>query len=193
LGKRKGIFSRWTTVQLVFISLMVAADIGMGFVLKPLLGVTGIDRVIRLDLILPTAFHILARLLIDRFGTVLLYELIWGIIAMLTMPTSYASIPGPVKLIPALINGLALDSLLQLFKRKPALRVTVAAVVGGSVNMAALMAVRVVFGFPWSQVVRILLGIQMVTGAFVYAAGALLGLKIWRTVKDTYLARTISA
>ncbi len=192
MEKRKGLFKRWTTVQLVFISLLVAADIGMGFIVKPLLGVIGIDRVIRLDLILPTAFYILARLLVDRFGTVLLYELIWGVIAVLTMPTSYASVPGPVKLIPALISGLMLDSLLQLFKSKPALRVTAAAVVGGSVNMGILMAVRVAFGFPWSKVVQILLGVQMATGLFVYAAGALLGLKIWHSIKDTYLARTIS-
>ena len=183
---------RWTTVQLVFISLMVAADIGIGFIVKPVLGTVGIDQVIRLDLILPTAFHILARLLIDRFGTVLLYEFIWGVIAMLTMPASYASLPGPAKLIPALINGLVLDSLLQLFKSKPVLRVTLAAVVGGCVSMAALMVVRVTFGFPWSRVVKILLGIQMGTGILVYAAGAILGLKIWQTLKDTYLARTIS-
>jgi hypothetical protein len=171
---------------------MVAADIGMGFIVKPVLSVTGIDQVIRLDLILPTAFHILVRLLVDRFGTVLLYELLWGAIAMLTMPTSFASIPGPAKLIPALINGLVFDSLLQLFKSRPALRVTVAAIVGGCASMAALMVVRVAFGFPWSKVVKILLGVQMGTGIFVFTAGAILGLRVWRSLKDTYLARTIS-
>jgi hypothetical protein len=171
---------------------MVAADISIGFIVKPVLGAIGIDQVIRLDLILPTAFHILVRLLIDRFGTVLLYEFVWGTIAMLTMPTSYASLPGPTKLIPALINGLVLDSLLQLFKNRAALRVTMAAVVGGCVSMAALMAVRVAFGFPWSKVVKILLGVQMGTGLFVYAAGAMLGLKVWQTLKDTYPARIIS-
>jgi hypothetical protein len=192
LKNRAGIFSRWTTVQLVFISLMVAADISIGFIVKPVLGAIGIDQLIRLDLILPTAFHILVRLLIDRFGTILLYEFVWGIIAMLTMPTSYASLPGPAKLIPALINGLILDSLLQFFKNRPALRVTIAAVVGGCVSMAALMTVRVAFGFPWSKVVKILLGVQMGTGLLVNAAGAMLGLKIWQTLKDTYPARIIS-
>jgi len=192
LGTSTGIFSRWTTTQLVFISLMVAADIGMGLVVKPVLGATGIDQVVRLDLIIPTAFHILARLLVDRFGTVLLYELMWGIIAVLTMPTSYASIPGPAKLIPALINGLLLDSLLQLFKTRPAMRVVFAAVVGGCVSTAALMAIRVAFGFPWSRIVKILLSIQMGTNVLVYGAGAILGLKIWMTLKDTHLARTIS-
>ena len=192
MGIRAGVLSRWTTVQLVFISLMVAADIGIGFIVKPVLGAIGIDQVIRLDLLLPMAFHILARMLIDRFGTVVLYEFIWGVIAMLTMPTSYASLPGPAKLIPALINGLVLDSLLQLFRNKPALRVTVAAVLGGCISMAALMTVRVAFGFPWSKVVKILLGVQMGTGILVYAAGAILGYKTWQTLKDTYLARTIS-
>ena len=172
---------------------MVAADIGIGFVVKPVLGIAGIDRVIRLDLVLPTAFCILVRLLVDRFGTVLLYELLWGVIAMMAMPTSFASIPGPFKLIPALINGLVLDSLLQLFKKRPALRVTAAAVIGGTVNTAVLMAVRVAFGFPWSKAVKILLGIQMVTGLFVYAAGAILGLRIFHAIKDTYTARTLSA
>jgi len=192
LGIRTGMLRRWTTTQLVFISLMVAADIGMGLIVKPVLGATGIDQVIRLDLIIPTAFHILARLLIDRFGTVLLFELMWGVIAMLTMPTSYASVPGPAKLIPALINGLLLDSLLGLFRTRPALRVTFAAVVGGCISTAALMAIKVAFGFPWSRVVKILLSIQMGTNVFIYGAGAILGLKIWMTLKDTHLARTIS-
>ena len=193
MKNRAGILSRWTTIQLVFIALMVAADIGIGFVVKPVLGIAGIDRVIRLDLVLPTAFCILVRLLVDRFGTVLLYELLWGVIAMMAMPTSFASIPGPFKLIPALINGLVLDSLLQLFKKRPALRVSSAAVIGGTVNTAVLMAVRVAFGFPWSKAVKILLGIQMVTGLFVYAAGAILGLRIFHAIKDTYTARTLSA
>jgi hypothetical protein len=171
---------------------MVAADIGMGFVIKPVLGITGIDQIIRLDLVVPTAFHILARLLVDRFGTVVLYEFTWGVIAMLTMPTSYASIPGPAKLIPALISGLLLDSLLELFKNHPVYRVSVAAIVGGCVSTAGLMAVRVAFGFPWSRVVKILLSVQMGTNVFVYGVGAILGLKVWKTVKDTHLARTIS-
>jgi hypothetical protein len=171
---------------------MVAADIGMGLVVKPMLSATGIDQVMRLDLIIPTAFHILTRLLVDRFGTVLLYELMWGVIAVLTMPTSYASIPGPAKLIPALINGLLLDSLLQLFKSRPAIRVAFAAVVGGCASTAALMAIRVAFGFPWARVVKILLSIQMGTNILVYGAGAILGLKIWMTLKNTHLARTIS-
>jgi hypothetical protein len=58
--------------------------------------------------------------------------------------------------------------------------------------MAALMVVRVAFGFPWSKVVKILLGVQMGTGIFVFTAGAILGLRVWRSLKDTYLARTIS-
>jgi len=179
-------------MQIVFIAIIVAADIGMGFVVKPILGITGIDRVIRLDLILPTAFMILTRLLIDRYGTIILYELIWGIIATLAMPTSFGSLPGPVKLIPALINGLVLDSLLELFKNKPVMRVTTAAVLGGATGTAAFMAIRTAFGFPWSKVVKILLGIQMGTNLIVYGVGAVLGLMIWKTLKDGYLARTIS-
>ncbi len=192
MKSHKGLFSRWTTVQLVFISLMVAADVGMGFIVKPLLGITGLDQVIRLDLILPTAFMILTRLMIGRFGTVLLYELIWGVIATLVMPTSFGNLPGPVKLVPALVNGLILDSLLELFKNRPVVRVAIAAVVGGAAGTASLMLIRVAFGFPWSKVVKILLGVQMGTNILVYGAGAILGLEIWRSIRDTYLARTIS-
>jgi len=192
MEKRKGVFGRWTTIQIVFISLMVSADIGMGFVVKPLLGITGLDQVIRLDLVLPTALMILTRLMIDRFGTVLLYELVWGIIATLAMPTSFGNLPGPVKILPALINGLILDSLLELFKNRPVLRVVVAAVAGGAAGTAALMLVRVAFGFPWSKVVKILLGVQMGTNVLVYGAGAVLGLKIWQSLRETYLVRTIS-
>jgi hypothetical protein len=54
------------------------------------------------------------------------------------------------------------------------------------------MAIRVAFGFPWSRIVKILLSIQMGTNVLVYGAGAILGLKIWMTLKDTHLARTIS-
>jgi hypothetical protein len=171
---------------------MVAADIGMGLIVKPVLGIMGIDQIVRLDLVLPTAFLILTRLLIDRFGTVVLYEFLWGVIAMLTMPTSYASVPGPVKLIPALIDGLVLDSLLELFKSRPLLRVTVAAVVGGIVNTAALMILRLAFGFPWFRIVKILFGVQMGTSVLVCGAGAILGLRIWKSLRGTYLAGTIS-
>jgi hypothetical protein len=189
---RTAVFSRWTGQQLVFISLMVAADVSMGLVVKPLLGMTGVDQVIRLDLVIPTAFYVLTRLLVDRFGTVFLYQLLWGVIAVFTMPMAYASIPGPAKLIPAITSGLVLDSLLGLFRNRPAIRVTLAAVLGGCINTAVLMAVRVAFGFPWSRLVRVLLGVQMGTNVVVYGAGAILGLKIWRVVKDAPLARTLS-
>ncbi|HOC91876.1 MAG TPA: hypothetical protein PKH33_05865 [bacterium] len=192
MTQKKNMLGKWSSFQLVFIALMVAADVGMGFVVKPLLGVTGIDQIIRLDLILPTAFMILTRLMIDRFGTILIYELIWGVVATLAMPTSFGGLPGPVKLIPALVNGLLLDSLLELFKNRPAVRVAFASVAGGAAATAAFMLVRVAFGFPWSKVVKILLGLQMATNMIVYAAGALLGLKIWQSIKDTYLAKTIS-
>jgi hypothetical protein len=90
------------------------------------------------------------------------------------MPTAHASILGQAKLIPAITIGLVLDSLLGIFRTRPAIRVTLAALVGGCINTAVLMAVRVAFGFPWSRLVEVLLAVQVGTNVIVYGAGAIL-------------------
>ena len=192
MEKRRGIFSYWSTIQLVFIALMVAADVGQGFVIKPLLGAVGIDEFIRLDLIIPTAFIIVTRLLVDKFGTIVLYEGMWGIIATLIMPTSFGSLPAPVKILGSLSKGLIFDSFMQLFKNRPTLRVLTAAIVGGIIDTAVFTVIRLVFGFPWSKAVQILVGVKTATGVAVSIAAALLAIGIWKSVKDTYLARSIS-
>ena len=52
---RRGWFARFTTVELLFIAIMIAADFGFGLVVKPLLSATHVLEVIRLDMIVPFA------------------------------------------------------------------------------------------------------------------------------------------
>lgn len=182
----------FSVAELSFISAMIAMDFGSGFVIKPLLGATGVMNVIRLDMILPMMMLLVTRLVVDRFGTLILYEGVWGLLASMALPASYG-LPGLLKMIPAIAHGLTLDTLMSLFRNYHRLRLAVTGVVGGAVNTLLLMLVRIAFGMPWSKATKVFLGVNLATGALVHGIAVVLAILVWRGIGNSVWVKRIKS
>ncbi len=180
----------FSTVEILFLASMIGLDFAWGMVVGPILAAAGVTEVIRVDMVVPVMMMLVTRLVVDRFGTLIVYELIWGILAVLAKPASFG-IPGFFKLIPALMYGLILDTLMTLLRDRKYARLMAAAVIGGVVNQAAFTGIRVLFGFPWSAVVQMLLGVTMLTTAAVNVIAAHLAHLVWQGVERSGWDRRI--
>lgn len=177
--------------QIVFLASMIAADFGSGLLIKNLLAPTHILNVIRIDMIIPIVLMLLTRKLIDRFGVLILYETTWGLLSAFAMPAAFG-LPGLLKLLPAVTQGVVLDSLMSLLKRYHRVRFYFSAVVGGTLSMIAYFALRIALGYPWNEVIQALIGVQLLTTAAVWLIGAALALIIWKQIGSTPLARRLA-
>jgi len=152
----------FTTVEILFMASMIGLDFAYGLIVSPLLNATGILEFIRIDMVIPIMMMLVTRLVVDRFGTLIIYEFIWVVLAILARPSSFG-LPGFFKLFPALVYGMILDSCMQLFPRHVYPRLLIAGVIGGVVNQFALFGIRLLFGLPWSSAVKIVVGINILT------------------------------
>lgn len=174
--------SSFTTVEVLFLASLIGLDFAYGLVVGPLLSATGILEIIRIDMVVPIMMMLVARLVVDRFGTLIVYEFVWVILAILAKPSSFG-LPGFLKLFPALAYGLILDTLMSVVPGRLYVRLVVTAVVGGVVNHAVLMGFRVLLGMPWSTAVQVLFGINLVTTAVVNVIGAHLAFLVWNGIE----------
>jgi len=183
--KRAG---RLGTRHWVFIGSVVALDFAVGQLSKSLLHASGITNFVRLDMFLPVVLWMLTRLIVDRFGVLTAYQFGWGTLAIFAFPG--AMLPGPLKLIPAVIQGLLHDAGFSLFRRFPRGRVFVSAIVGGFLSKVAVMLLRVqVLGLPWTKVTQALFGVQALTSSALDAAAAGLALLIWARIRNLQITR----
>ncbi|NJB66564.1 hypothetical protein GGQ74_000204 [Desulfobaculum xiamenense] len=180
------------TTQVIFLGLIIAMDFSLGMILKNVLEPTGLLAIVRVDLVVPVMLVLLTRLIIDRFGTLIVYELVFATLAMAAMPASYG-LPGPLKLIPALAQGLTYDVLLSALAGLPRARLYAAAILGGIVSTCVLMLLKVALGMPWFCVTKVLFGTQMATSLAVNALGAWLALRVWQRIGHTHLVAHIGA
>ncbi len=179
---------RLGTRHWVFIGSVVALDFAVGQLSKSLLHASGVTNFVRLDMFLPVVLWMLTRLIVDRFGVLTAYQFAWGTLAIFAFPG--AMLPGPLKLIPAVIQGLLHDAGFSLFRRFPRGRVFVSAIVGGFLSTVAMMLLRVqVLGLPWTKVTQAMFGMQAVTSIVVNAAAAGLALLIWARIRDLQITR----
>lgn len=188
----RGWLKRFTTVELVFIATMVAADFGLGLVVKPVLDASHIADVIRLDLIVPTMLLLLTRLIVDKFGTLTLYEFLIGILAMLAWPQSYG-VPGPLKLPLFAAKGLVWDLCMSALRPWLPVRLFVTAILGEAASAVAAMGIKLLLGLPWVPLTQLLLGARLVTTLIVGSLGAALALAVWKAVRDTAMVQRIAA
>ena len=158
---------------------MIVLDCAYGLVVVPVLAAAGILEIIRIDMIIPIMMMLVTRLTVDRFGTLIIYELIWGLLAVMAKPASFG-IPGFFKLIPALAYGIILDSLMQIDRKRVYPRMLVAGVVGGIVNTAAFLGIRMLFGMPWSTVVKTLFWVNIITVTIVKLIALHPAFPVWR-------------
>lgn len=176
--KKRGL----STAQVVFFASMVALDFGWGMVFKTALQLTAIHSVARLEMIVSIMLMVLTRLMLDRFGTLIAYELAWGLLAAVFMPAAGGE-PGFLKLVPALTQGVVFDALFTLLRRPlPFGRAYVAILVGGLIGPSAAMVVRTAMGMPWATATQYLFGISLVTSLAINGLGVWLALTVWKRI-----------
>jgi hypothetical protein len=181
--------SYFTTVEILFMASMIGLDFAYGLIVGPLLSAAGILEFIRLDMVVPVMMMLTTRLVIDRFGTLIVYEFVWVVLAILAKPSSFG-LPGFMKLFPALAYGIILDSLMELFRRNTYLRLFVAGILGGILNQFALFGIRILFGLPWSTAIKVVLGINLITGIIINIIGVHLAWLVWNgLVRSGWVAR----
>ncbi len=181
----------FTTVEILFLASMIGLDFAWGMVVGPLLSAAGVLEVVRIDMVVPVAMMLVTRLVIDRFGTLVVYEFVWGVLAALARPASFGNIPAFMKIVPAVIYGLILDCLMELFRNRRLLRLNVAAVAGGAANQAAFLLIRMLFGLPWSGVVQLLFGVSLITTAAVNLVAAHMAFLVWNGIERSGWDRRI--
>ncbi|ACF12911.1 hypothetical protein Ctha_0440 [Chloroherpeton thalassium ATCC 35110] len=169
---------------------MITADFALGLAMKNLLAPTKILSIVRIDMVIPFMLMLVTRQLLDRFGVLILYELVWGLFSVFAMPAAFG-LPGLLKLIPAVAQGIILDVLMSSFKQNVKLRFFVSGILGGLLSTLSYFAIRLALGMPWAKVVQILFGVQLLTGFLVWAAGAWLGVLVWENIKDSQPARRL--
>jgi len=174
----------YNTIEILFMSSMIGLDFAYGLVVGPILTATGILEIIRIDMIIPIMMMLFTRLVVDKFGTLIIYEFVWVILAIMAKPSSFA-LPGFLKIIPALAYGLILDSCMQIFRSNLYGRLIAAGIAGGIVNQFILVGIRILFGMPWSNAVKIILGINIVTTAIVNIIAIHLVYLVWSQVCRT--------
>ena len=168
------------------------AALGLGLLAKPLLGALHVTDLIRLDLIIPTMLMLVTRLVVDKFGTLTLYELVMAMLAMLAWPGSFG-VPGPLKIPLFLIKGLIWDLCMSALRRSLVARLLVTAIIGETVSTVGTIGIKLLLGLPWSPIVQVLWGVRLITTVMVGVLGAALALAVWRAIRDLSVVRRITA
>lgn len=174
--------SRMGTTQWVFLAGMVALDFAFGWVAKPLVQALGAGGLLKLEMVPPVMLILLTRLTLDRFGVLAAYEGAWGLACCVLMPG--AILPGPLKLFPLVLQGLFLDAGFTAFRRWPAARIYLAAVLGGLAGSLATGGLRLALGLPWGRATQAWIAYQVLASMAVHAAGAALAAMAWARLRD---------
>jgi len=180
-----------TTSQTVFIASMIALDFAFGMVMKNLLAPTPIRSIIRIEMVLPVLLLLTTRKVVDRFGVLTLYMTVWGLLAIFAMPNAFG-IPGILKLVPAITQGLILDLLMSAFSRWHRTRFIVSAIAGHILSFGTIVLFKLALGMPNNTLVQAFFGIQMGTGILVHLTGALLALVVWERIKHNPIVGRIA-
>jgi len=176
-----------STAQVVFFASVVALDFGWGLVFKTALQLTAIHEVARLEMVVSVMLMVIARLMLDRFGTLILYELAWGLLAAVFMPAAGGQ-PGFLKLVPALTQGIIFDLLFSLLRHPlPVARAYVAILIGGVLGPTMAIFFRVAMGMPWATATQALFGISLLTSLVINGFGVYLALVVWKRISSLEL------
>jgi hypothetical protein len=170
------------TAQVVFLATMVALDFAFGWVAKPLVQSLGLGSFLKVEMIPAVMLMLLARLTLDRFGVLIAYQAAWGLAATVLMPG--AVLPGPLKLVPLMFQGLVLDGIFSGCRRWARFRTFAASAVGGLAGTVLVGGLRVLMGMPWARSTQAYLGLQLLGSLLVHLAGAGLTLMVWRRVRE---------
>jgi len=168
--------------QVIFLATMVALDFAFGWVAKPLVQALGLGSFLKVEMIPAVMLMLLARMTLDRFGVLIAYQAAWAIIATVVMPG--AVLPGPLKLVPLMLQGLCLDMIFTACRRWGTFRVFAASVAGGLAGSLMVGTLRILMGMPWGRSTQAYIGLQLLGSALVHLAGAALAVLVWRRVRE---------
>jgi len=189
----KKIDNYFTLQEIIFITTMVAIDIGSGIFMKPLLGALGVTAFIRIDMILPLTIIFFTRKKIGKFGTIILYEFLWAFSASFVMPMSFDT-PGILKLLPAFIFAITFEVLFYYLPKKYNINMWGAAIIGVIINQFTLLGVKILLGLPFLNIVKVSFAVQSVSiiGVALFSVYmALLLLRRFSSEKFNLLFRNI--
>jgi hypothetical protein len=173
-----------STAQVVFFASVVALDFGWGLIFKTALQLTAIHEVARLEMVVSVMLMVLVRLMLDRFGTLIVFELAWGALAAVLMPAAGGQ-PGFMKLVPALTQGIVFDVLFSVLARSmPLGRAYVAILIGGILGPSMAMTVRVAMGMPWATATQTFFSISLLTSLVINGFGVYLALLVWKRIAN---------
>jgi hypothetical protein len=180
----------FSTNQIILIALIIALDFAFGMIAKNVLNPTGILQVVRIDMFIPIMLLVLTRLIIDKFGTLILYELTWGFLAVAAMPGAFG-LPGLLKLIPAIVMGISLDFIFTLFKRMPVFRIFLAVIIAPILSTASIFGIKVLLGYPIADITLTLLVIESISSTMVNVLGAYAAYLVWKRIKELQLVKRL--
>jgi hypothetical protein len=99
------------------------------------------------------------------------------------MPTAFG-LPGLLKLLPALLNGLILDTLMRLIQKSTIRRFFLTAIAGSLLTSISLWAIKLAMGMPWERFTQLLFSLELLSGIIVWSTGALLALMMWQRLAN---------
>ncbi|HTY36210.1 MAG TPA: hypothetical protein VMH23_03815 [Bacteroidota bacterium] len=177
-------------LQTVFLGSIITADFAFGLVAKNVLAPTQVLNIIRIDMIVPVMLMLVTRRILDRFGVLILYELVWGTFSVFAMPAAFG-LPGLLKILPAVAQGIILDGLMSIFHRMERLQLYVTAGIGGILSSVVLYALKIALGTPWSAVVKLLLGIHMLSNVIIWLSAAWVAQVVWQRIQPLPIVRRL--
>ena len=182
--------SSLSLLQIIFLGTIITADFAFGLVAKNILAPTQILSIVRIDMVVPVMLMLLTRRILDRFGVLILYEFVWGTFSVFAMPGAFG-LPGLLKIVPAVVQGIFLDTWMSLLRRFEKTKLYITAVAGGILSSIALYALKVALGTPWSAVVKVLLGVQMISNCIIWISAAWLTQIVWQRIHTLPIIRRL--
>jgi len=183
---------RFTTPELVVISLTGALNFVIFIVLEPLFDALHIPPLPMLFIIAMN--YVLCRFIVDKFGTITLSLLIFSILA--TFTPIWGGVPGLHKIPIALLAGTATDGVMSLTKKRGhALRGALYGAVNGLIMMPTMtLTVYFLFRSPLSlQLLQGLVFILTAVDMVVECIGGVLAAVVYKRIKDNRTVKMIRA
>ena len=134
--------------ELVFISLMAALNVGFDLLVSPILILLLGHIIAGILIMVPVNFIFisLTKHLIDKFGALILYMLVFSVISIPT--TFFGSTPGVYKLLVGLAVGILLD-IVNLIKKPIVLKIILGGLFGAIIWWMSTFLIWSTLGYPF--------------------------------------------
>lgn len=175
----KKILNNFSTSEIILITTMVAIDISHGIFLKPVMNSTGITNFIKIDMIIPLAIMFLTRKMIDKFGTLIIYEVLWCIASSFIIPFTFDT-PGLLKLIPALLFGIVFELLYSFTPKTKSINLWISVIAGNFINKFILLGFKLIMGIPFINIIKAFFMVQLFTSIIVSIIAGFMTLLIYK-------------